>query len=118
MLKVNFTYQTVTPESAAIGDVAEHGWIMPGMWEYPLQDDSGHHESVLDQAQKGDFDITDLAEAINFAESLGIYYDSGNWLDSVDPDIDYQSGEETTYSMHIEGVTPSTYNRIVAYLNN
>ena len=111
-MKISFTYSKVTPESAEQGDFSEHGWITPGMWEYPLQDDTGHHESVLDQARKGDFDITDLSEAISFAESLGINTDTGNWLETADADQDYQTGEDTMYSMHIEGVTPSTYGRI------
>ena len=69
-MKISFTYSKVTPESAESGDFSEHGWITPGMWEYPLQDDTGYHESVIDQARKGDFDITDLSEAISFAEAI------------------------------------------------
>ena len=111
-IKASFCYQTVTHESAEQGDYSEQGWITPGMWEFPLQDDNGHHNDVLEQAQSGDFDVTNLSEIVSFAQSLGISENSGNWLSSVDPDIDYQTGEDTTYSLHIEGVTPATYNRI------
>ena len=111
-MRVSFTYEVITPESAGYGEAAEHGWIMPGHWEYPLQDDDGYHREVIDQAQRGDFDITDLSEAVSFAQSLGICCDTGGWLESIDPDRDYTTGAETRYAMHIEGVTPSTANRI------
>jgi len=116
MFKASFTYSVITQESAEHGDHAEHGWILPGGWEYPLDGDD--HDSVLDQARNGDFDETDLSSAISYAQSLGICQDmessSGNWLDSIDPDNgDYSTDEQRFYSMHIEGVTPSTYKRIV-----
>lgn len=115
-IKASFCYQTVTPESAECGDFAEHGWITPGMWQYPLQDEEGYHREVVDQASAGDFDITDLSEIVSFARSLGINDNTGGWFQSTDPDVDYQSGGDTTYSLHIEGVTPSTYGRIANLL--
>ena len=111
-MRAYFTYDKTTCESAASGSFSEHGWLLPGMWEYPIEDEDGYYESTLEYAKNGKFDLTDLGEVINFAESLGICEDSGNWLSSIDPDIDYQSGENTFYSLHIEGVTASTYNRI------
>jgi len=111
-MKITFCYSVVTPESAAEGDTAEHGWIMPGMWKYPLEDSEGYHEDTLEDAKHGDFDLEDLEDAIRFAESLGICSDDGSGFYSVDPDIDYQTGGETTYSMHVEGVTDATYQRI------
>ena len=116
--KFSITYQTVTPESAEQGDYSQHGWIMPGYWQYPLADDDGQHDDVLEQAKSGEFDLS-LSEAVSFAQSLGIYDNSGSsWFQSVDPDQDYQTGEDTFYSLHVEGVTPSTYNRIAKLLQD
>lgn len=111
-----FTYCVITPESAEQGEFAENGYIMPGMWKFPLRDEECEHEETLNAARNGEFDLTDLDEVINFAESLGMCEDGGSWLSSVDPDQDYQTGEDTFYSLHLEGVTPSTYNRIKNYM--
>lgn len=114
-LKICFTYNVVTNESAENGDYAEHGWITPGHWKYALEDEAGYHDDTLEEARKGEYDLHDLREALSFAESLGISakYD----LTSADPDIDYSDGSETQYAMHIEGVTPSTYKRILSLMN-
>ena len=109
-MKATFCYQTVTPESAEHGDFADHGFIMPGLWKFPCDDN-------LTDAKNGEFDLTDLREIINFAHDLGINECEGaDWLYSVDPDTNYSTGEETTYSLHIDNVTPSTYERIINLL--
>jgi len=121
MFKASFTYSVITEESAEHGDHAEHGWILPGGWEYPLESDleSVDGEQTLSDAKKGYFDISDLSEAVSYAQSLGICQDSGDWMDSVDPDSgDYSTDEQRFYSMHIEGVTAATYNRIVRLVQN
>ncbi len=113
--RASITYETTTPESAEHGDFAEHGWYMPGGWEYPLQDNDGHHEDVLDQARAGDFDMT-IRDAIEAAKWMGGWIDCGSWFSTCSPDEDYQTGEDTYYSLHPEGVTPSTYRRIARLL--
>jgi hypothetical protein len=106
MITIDFTYDVVTPESAEIGDVAECGFITPGMWHYPAPED-------YDRKQ---WAIGDLAYLIDFAKSLGITFDGDNFY-SVDPDIDFRTGEATTYGMHIDGVTHSTFQRIARLLD-
>ena len=114
--KFTITYQTVTHESAEHGDFSEHGWIMPGYWQFPLEDEDGYHDTTLNEAKSGEFDLS-LSDAVSFAKDLGIYDNSGSsWFQSVDPDVDYHTGEDTTYALHVEGVTPSTYNRIARLL--
>lgn len=99
MITIDFTYQTVTPD----GDFSESGFIMPGMWKF----------SVENYDQRNQWEIGDLAGLISFAESLGICCNEGaDWMYSVDPDIDYATGEETQYAMHISGASPSTVERI------
>ena len=118
-MKASFTYQTVSPESAEQGDFSEHGWILPGMWKSALQDEDGHHDSVLDEARRGEFDVTDLGEIVSFAQSLGICTGEGaDWFYSVDDDENYETGEDTTYCLHLEGVTPATKTRILRLIRD
>jgi hypothetical protein len=107
MITIDFTYQTVTPESAEHGDESESGFILPGMWKYP----------VLAEYSRQEWKPGTLAQFVSFAQSLGICTCEGcDWLYSVDPDIDYQTGEETTYSMHIDGCTDASRERIYRLL--
>ena len=106
MITIDFTYDVVTPESAEFGDVAESGFIAPGMWRYP----------DLEDYERNEWAIGDLAYLIHFAKSLGITCDGDNFY-SVDPDINYRTGESTTYGMHIAGVTPATFERIARLLD-
>jgi len=90
-MQYSITYEVITPESAENGDFEETGFYI----------------------EDGEDDLRDV---INLAESLGICEDSGSWFSSVDPEIDYQSGAETFYSLHPR-VTPATYNRISKILS-
>jgi hypothetical protein len=118
-MKASFTYQTVTQESAERGDYSEHGWVLPGMWKYALQDEDGYHENVLDEAKRGEFDLTGLGEIVSFAQSLGVCTGEGaDWFYSVDDDMDYETGERTQYCLHLEGVTPATETRILRLIQN
>ena len=101
MITVDFTYQTVTPESAEHGDFDSHGFITPGMWKYP----------DLDKYEREQWEIGDLAGIVAFAQSLGILFDGDNFY-SVDDDINYRTGEATQYGMHIAGASPYTVGRI------
>ena len=102
MITIDFTYQTVTPESAKHGDFDSHGFITSGHWKYDV-----------DNYERQQWKLGDLASFIDFARSLGICTNEGaDWFYSVDDDINYRTGETTQYAMHIDGVTASTYNRI------
>jgi len=118
-MRASFTYETVTPESAEQGEPSEHGWILPGMWKFALQDDEGQHENVLDEARRGEFDLTDLGEIVSFAQSLGICADEGaDWFYSEYDDENYETGERTQYCLHFEDVTPATKTRIFHLIQN
>ena len=113
-------YQTTTPESARLGCVAEHGWLTPRGWKFPLEDQWGYSKNTLADAQDGAFDLG-LGEAVRFAQSLGINTatDGGRWFSSVDPDVDYETGAETTYTLHPpRGTTKSTIQRVTRYLKD
>jgi hypothetical protein len=102
MIHINFCYQTTTPESAEHGDFESQGYITPGTW-------------ALADAPTSSYELGDLRHLIAFAESLGIYFDGDNAY-SVEPYVVYETGDETTYSMHIEGCTDSTWCRIMGLL--
>jgi hypothetical protein len=101
-MKARFTYEIVTPESAEFGDFAEGGFIDGGGWRYPVPGAGDDYDEWY----------TDIREVISEAQYLGINYDNGGWFESVDPEVDYATGEYTTYALHVEDVTPETYNRI------
>ena len=107
MITIDFTYQTVTPESAEYGDTSETGFITPGMWKY----------TDIEDYERQQWNPGDLAGIIQFAQSLGISSCEGcDWLYSVDPDENYQTGESTTYAMHIDGCTEASRARIYRLL--
>jgi hypothetical protein len=78
---VSETYQIVTPESAEMGDCAEQGFTF----------------------EKSEMGFEDLAEHIR---SNGFVEISGNnWLSTVDPIRDFESGSEEYRQLHITGIT-------------
>jgi hypothetical protein len=95
------TFDVATPESAEHGDVADSGFAHPGGWKYPV-DDPGPHEMTLREA----------INACGFCGGGG-FEDSGSWFTTADPDVDYRTGEDTSYSIHPpRAITPSSYARI------
>jgi len=89
-MKYSITYQVVTPESAEIGDFEDTGFLVEN-------------------------DEDDLRYIICKAKGLGIVSRSQNdlthWWESEDPGINYQTGEQTYYNLHIN-CTPSSFKRI------
>ena len=100
MITIDFTFQTITPESAEHGDFDSAGFITCGYWKYDT-----------DNYDRQRWKLGDLAHYINFARSLGIVSDGDSFY-SVDPDCNYQTGEDTFYGMHIDGITAATEARI------
>ena len=100
MITIDFTYDTVTPESAEHGDTDSAGFITPGYWKYDADD-----------YERESWELGQLSHFISFAQALGIIFDGDNFY-SVDPDINYRTGESTTYGMHIGGASPYTIGRI------
>jgi hypothetical protein len=96
-LEVRVSYQIVTPESAAEGDVAEHGFVVCGQ-EWPLDavdvDPSEWctaHEALRilrDNAPGGE---------VNFSADHGRATFDGY------ASTDYRTGAETMYAVHVSG---------------
>lgn len=98
-IKYTLCYQVVTPESAEHGDFSEHGFMNEHGSKFPIilgreQGPEFHEENTLTADGLGDL--------IAVAERHGIeFHGDAHWAYSVDPDINYATGEETTYSLHV-----------------
>ena len=95
-------YDIVTYESAEHGDFAEHGYCVDGGWKYPLN--NADYPTTLEDAKNGVFDRRgSYADMHRDAEKYGVSLNpDADWLYSVDPEENYQTGENTTYSLHIQ----------------
>jgi len=121
--KASITYEVITDESAENGDMAEHGWWLPGGWEHPLEDTDGWHDDVLAEAQAGEFDL-EVGRAVRAAVELGAIHEiqilgDGLSARSVDAPCDracIEDGEHRFYWLHVKGCSPGTLARIARVL--
>ena len=95
-----FCYCTVTPESAENGDFEDTGFT-----------DGGRNRLSTPKEFISD-DMISLYYAVKHAIDLGINTWVGNWFESGSSIIDYSTGEEISYSMHIEGFSPGETSHI------
>ena len=103
-VSIRFTYNTVTPESAAEGDFERHGYCdCDGSIITETQEEL---DTVNDEDVELWLEPGDIAYYINKACDLGINEDVGHWFQTSDQTIhDYGTCEEWTYNLHIEGIT-------------
>jgi hypothetical protein len=95
------TYEIVTEESAAHGDFAEHGFVLPGNWHVDTE------TAVKDV--DGEYGMS-LREAVSLISGLE---DSGSWFSEVDDRIDYPTGDSERRSLHPpRTITASSYTRL------
>jgi hypothetical protein len=103
---IKTTFQTVTPESAADGDFADQGW----------EDEEGE-SMMLDEYDIED-GVTVVDKAVEFMKNKGASepsssrFNTGVWYSTVDPDRNYQTGEEKYFSFHLKGFTPEEEEKI------
>jgi hypothetical protein len=103
MITYSLCYEIITDESAENGEAAEHGWLGAGDWEVPLQDSDGYHQDVIELAKNCEFERKgSLVDVMREVQNRGLRW-NGSWFESVDADIDYETGEHKTYSLHING---------------
>jgi hypothetical protein len=108
MVKLTFTYEVITPESAAEGCTAEHGWYMPGGYQHPLEDAEGRHNVILTAAIEGDFDhVMRASDALRTIRSemgcLDYVQANGEHLSAWESDgrQDYTTGANERRSVHV-----------------
>jgi len=94
---INITYEVITPESAAEGDVAERGWLSPLLiaTEDLDEDDPSWIDATIRALQN---------EGIGSVEADSSH-GTPRWFTEIDGNMDYQTGAETRRSIHPEGFT-------------
>lgn len=101
MRLIRKSYEIVSPESAADGDIVETGWI--DRKGYPIEPDEddieeyGNELAAIVALTKKYISYT--VEASDYPK----YYPSHTWYTSADADIDYRTGNHTRYSWFLDG---------------
>ena len=97
---ITTTYQIVTPESAEDGDYADQGW----------EDEDG--ESMLPDEYDIEEGITAVDKAVEYlknkryvSEPSSSDFHKGISYSTTSPDHNYETGEETYYTCHLNGFT-------------
>jgi hypothetical protein len=94
MITYAFTYETITPESAAEGDIEDHGFETEHV---PLEPGS-------------------LRDVLRDARSKGIESNGSSvicrWWEPEFSVSDYGTGEQIRYALHINGVKDTSRKRI------
>ena len=96
-----FCYTTVTPESAENGDFEDNGFI------------DGGRNRLTSPVEFISDDMGSLYDAIRLSIDLGINTWVGNWFETSESSVlDYSTGEEISYAMHIKGFSPGETSHI------
>jgi hypothetical protein len=97
-----FCYTTVTPKSAENGDFEDNGFT-----------DGGRNRLTSPVEFINSDDMGSLYDAVRLGIDLGISEWVGNWFETSGYSIiDYSTGEEISYSMHLEGFSPGETSHI------
>jgi hypothetical protein len=97
------TYEIVTPESAANGEAAEHGYVHANGGRDPL-----------DRIDNADPYAMDLRTALRHCSPQ---WDCGRWFEQESQIEDYSTNETIAYALHPpRAVTPSSYARLARLL--
>jgi len=95
------TYELVTDASAADGEAAETGFVLPGNWH-------------VDPTDPGSVTLS-LREALALCSPQE---NCGHWFAEADERINYRTGETEQRSLHPPGtITPSSYRRLCRLFN-
>lgn len=93
------TYDVVTDESAEHGDTAENGYFSRGGWKHTDPSDWTLHE-VVSQFGRNSLE------------------NSGSWFSTTDPDLNYRTGDSTSYAIHPpRTITAASYRRLIRVLD-
>ena len=111
----SFCYSTVTPESAEQGDHADHGFYgYPWGFNYSMNNPETYADIMANPDDyRTEWKPGELRDLLVYAENLGIYTSEGaDWWMSEYSIHDYSTCEEKQYTLHVDGITPSTRQRI------
>ena len=118
MPTIAMTYDKVSEESAREGDTCENGFVLPGGWEFPLND-SGTAKDVDKNPEFYWVPVKagDVRSAVQWAAEHECVRDNGDGsFYSVDSNIDYRTGIETNYAIHFNGFKARALRIIAAEL--
>jgi hypothetical protein len=115
---IHMTYETITPESAAEGEWADHGFYEPGGWYYSIADENFEaleakvgRQKALEEMSPEPARFTRLDEVVDYMGDKGALIHSGTvryecytTLEEANFDVE---GNEVRYSFHVEGPTYS-----------
>lgn len=100
MGKFRVSFSIVTPESAELGDYAEHGFLLPGEWR--------------ESAETSEDVTMSLREATRLAYPQ---CDAGRWWQEEDGREDYATGAVESRAIHPpRNITPASYARVTRLL--
>lgn len=121
-MRIRFTYEVISHKSAKQGDYEDNGFYIPDINDK----NSIKKTSVKQLAEQPDSPFNyggGLVAAIETAKNLGCVdiWDKTSLchvrVSSVDPDIDCTTGYETYYTVHFEGVSERTRQRLLREFN-
>lgn len=81
---ISKTFEVVTPESAEHGDAESRG--------YSFEDQPMTFRELVELIER---------DGYSQPSSYPCQGDARDWISTVDPECDYQTGAETTYSLHL-----------------
>lgn len=110
MVKIRFTYDVVTDESAANGDTAERGWYIPGMGKF-AEDDASASAHIEMRAREA---VEEIQRTVGAIDSVSVYGNRATFY-AADAKENYRTGESTRYAAHIVA-DPRLVDAIVAAL--
>ncbi len=105
-VRLTFTYECVTDESAREGDVSDHGFYAPGGHFDSICGDN--REVILQDARNGEYDqhlrACEALRAIEWHVGGGEVDAHGDTLRvyAYDAGVDYATGEETRITAHVK----------------
>ena len=128
-IQLSYTYDIVTPESAAIGDTVANGWCdLTGEDTYPISDEAFRtladrigYQKALDAMRPNPDLYWNASEAIKDIEDLGHLTLStpgdheNSWLSQAEPETD-EYGSMRRISVHIDG-DPAMKAEILKYFD-
>lgn len=96
-VKIRFTYDVVTEESAQHGDTAKRGWYIPGMGKF-AEDDASASEHIVCTAKQA---VEEIQRTVGSIDSISDNRNGATFY-PADSEQDYQTGDYTSYHAHVE----------------
>lgn len=105
------TYESVTPESAEVGDYDDAGFVCVDL---PIVADQWEAQYAAEQDMDPVVAVClDICRERGATEWSSSDPTEGDFLSTPDAQIDWDTGEAVTYSVHFSGLTPDQWEQLV-----